>query len=85
MCVILLFLGGDSKTMMIVHISPVVKNVSESMASLLFAERVRSIELGQATVQVRNCEHCFLCKYAFSYIQCSLWVSYKQKLSNYNK
>ena len=46
--------GGDSKTLMIVQVAPVEKNVGETMASMNFAQRVRSIELGQATKKVEN-------------------------------
>lgn len=49
-----MFSGGDSKTLMIVQISPVEKNVGETLASLNFASRVRSVELGQATKKVET-------------------------------
>ncbi|KAM6177499.1 kinesin-like protein KIFC3 isoform 3-T3 [Erethizon dorsatum] len=39
-------LSGDSKTLMVVQVSPVEKNSSETLYSLRFAERVRSVELG---------------------------------------
>ncbi|XP_074141971.1 kinesin-like protein KIFC3 isoform X4 [Sminthopsis crassicaudata] len=39
-------LSGDSKTLMLVQVSPVEKNTSETLCSLKFAERVRSVELG---------------------------------------
>jgi len=41
-------LGGSSKTLMIVQVSPSMGNVFESMFSLLFASRVRNVELGPA-------------------------------------
>ncbi len=41
--------GGDSKTLMIVQVAPVDKNVGETVASLGFAQRVRAVELGQAS------------------------------------
>ncbi|XP_057291181.1 kinesin-like protein KIFC3 [Hydractinia symbiolongicarpus] len=47
-------LGGDSKTLMVVQVSPVEKNVSETICSLNFAQRVRSVELGQATRKVEK-------------------------------
>lgn len=47
-----MFAGGDSKTLMIVQIAPVEKNLGESVCSLNFAQRVRSVELGQASRQV---------------------------------
>ena len=37
---------------MIVQVAPVEKNVGETVASLNFAQRVRSVELGQATRKV---------------------------------
>jgi hypothetical protein len=40
--------GGESKTLMLMNISPVEKNVSESCATLSFAQRVMSVELGPA-------------------------------------
>ncbi|KAJ8339638.1 hypothetical protein SKAU_G00342710 [Synaphobranchus kaupii] len=39
-------LSGDSKTLMMVQVSPLDTNVSESVCSLKFAQRVRSVELG---------------------------------------
>jgi len=41
-------LGGDSKTLMIVQVSPVQKNVSETLCSLAFGQRVRCVENGPA-------------------------------------
>ncbi|KAK0150670.1 Kinesin-like protein KIFC3 [Merluccius polli] len=42
-------LSGDSKTLMMVQVSPLVSNMSESVCSLKFAQRVRTIELGSAS------------------------------------
>ncbi|XP_064193428.1 kinesin-like protein KIFC3 isoform X3 [Anguilla rostrata] len=42
-------LSGDSKTLMMVQVSPMDSNVSESVCSLKFAQRVRSVELGSAS------------------------------------
>ena len=39
---------------MIVQVAPVEKNVSETLASLNFAQRVRTIELGQASKKVES-------------------------------
>ncbi|XP_042653452.1 kinesin-like protein KIFC3 isoform X5 [Tyto alba] len=39
-------LSGDSKTLMMVQVSPAERNTSETLCSLKFAERVRSVELG---------------------------------------
>jgi kinesin family protein C2/C3 len=39
-------LGGAAKTLMLVQISPVEKNVPESMCTLNFAQRVKAVELG---------------------------------------
>ncbi|XP_058098316.1 kinesin-like protein KIN-14Q isoform X2 [Magnolia sinica] len=41
-------LGGDSKTLMFVQISPNENDVSETLCSLNFASRVRGVELGPA-------------------------------------
>ncbi|XP_046898598.1 kinesin-like protein KIFC3 isoform X4 [Hypomesus transpacificus] len=42
-------LSGDSKTLMMVQVSPLVSNMSESVCSLKFAQRVRTIELGSVS------------------------------------
>lgn len=42
-------LGGDSKTLMVVQVSPVDKNAGETVCSLNFAQRVRQVELGMAS------------------------------------
>ena len=47
-------LGGNSKVMMFVNISPAVYNVSETVCSLTFATRCRNVELGQARRQVQS-------------------------------
>ena len=47
-------LGGDSKTLMVVQVSPALKNVSETLCSLNFAQRVRMVELGQATKKIET-------------------------------
>ena len=41
---------------MIVQLAPVEKNVSETLASLNFAQRVRSVELGQASRRTETAE-----------------------------
>eukprot|EP00698_Gefionella_okellyi_P003156 TRINITY_DN12952_c0_g1_i1.p1 TRINITY_DN12952_c0_g1~~TRINITY_DN12952_c0_g1_i1.p1 ORF type:complete len:982 (+),score=261.46 TRINITY_DN12952_c0_g1_i1:83-3028(+) len=41
-------LGGNSKTLMFVQVSPANSNHSESVCSLQFAQRVRKVELGAA-------------------------------------
>lgn len=41
-------LGGNSKVMMFVNISPAIYNVGETVCSLNFAHRCRAVELGQA-------------------------------------
>ncbi|XP_063738268.1 kinesin-like protein KIFC3 isoform X7 [Eleginops maclovinus] len=42
-------LNGDSKTLMMVQVSPLPVNVSESVCSLKFAQRVRSVELSASS------------------------------------
>ncbi|XP_072169012.1 uncharacterized protein [Diadema setosum] len=49
-------LGGDSKTLMVVQVSPVAKNSGESHCSLSFAQRVRSVELGAASKRTDSAE-----------------------------
>ncbi|XP_048330983.1 kinesin-like protein KIN-14R [Ziziphus jujuba] len=44
-------LGGDSKTLMFVQISPSEQDLSETLSSLNFATRVRGVELGPARKQ----------------------------------
>ena len=44
----LFFAGGDSKVLMIVQVAPVDSHVNETLCSLNFAQRVRSVELGMA-------------------------------------
>lgn len=47
-----MYVGGDSKTVMIVQLSPVQRNSSETVCSLNFAQRVRAVELGEASKKV---------------------------------
>ncbi|XP_025764153.1 kinesin-like protein KIFC3 isoform X4 [Oreochromis niloticus] len=42
-------LSGDSKTLMMVQVSPLPSNMSESVCSLKFAQRVRSVELSSSS------------------------------------
>merc|ERR1719223_1218421 len=44
-------LSQDSKTLMIVCVSPVIYNAAETFCSLNFASRVRTVELGKASKQ----------------------------------
>ena len=50
--------GGDSKTLMIVQVAPVEKNVCETLTSLNFAKRVRTVELGAASKKTDATEVC---------------------------
>lgn len=47
-------LSGDSKTLMFVNVSPVASNADETVCSLNFASRVRSVELGRASKNVSS-------------------------------
>ncbi|KAF7829264.1 kinesin-like protein KIN-14R [Senna tora] len=49
-------LGGDSKALMFVQISPSDQDLSETLSSLNFATRVRGIELGPVKKQVDTSE-----------------------------
>ncbi|CAI0474282.1 unnamed protein product [Linum tenue] len=49
-------LGGDSKTLMFVQISPSEHDLSETLSSLNFATRVRGVELGHARKQIDTSE-----------------------------
>ncbi|XP_072550617.1 kinesin-like protein KIFC3 isoform X2 [Salminus brasiliensis] len=50
-------LSGDSKTLMLVQVSPLDSNISESVCSLKFAQRVRTIELGPSSSSRRHTEN----------------------------
>ncbi|WOL05676.1 kinesin-like protein KIFC3 isoform X1 [Canna indica] len=49
-------LGGDSKALMFVQISPSENDMGETVSSLNFASRVRGVELGPAKKQVDTAE-----------------------------
>ena len=50
-------LGGDSKTLMFVQISPNERDLGETICSLNFASRVRGVELGPAKKQLDAAEY----------------------------
>ncbi|XP_078800864.1 kinesin-like protein KIFC3 isoform X9 [Oryzias latipes] len=50
-------LSGDSKTLMMVQVSPLPGNMSESVCSLKFAQRVRSVELSSSSSTSRRHEN----------------------------
>ncbi|XP_058485568.1 kinesin-like protein KIFC3 isoform X2 [Solea solea] len=50
-------LSGDSKTLMMVQVSPLSSNMSESVCSLKFAQRVRSVELNSSSSSTRRHEN----------------------------
>merc|ERR1711865_506774 len=47
-------LGGESKCLMFINMSPSITNAAESINSLNFATRCRATELGQAKKNVSN-------------------------------
>ncbi|TKS65311.1 Kinesin-like protein KIFC3 [Collichthys lucidus] len=47
-------LSGDSKTLMMVQVSPLPSHLSESVCSLKFAQRVRSVELAASSRKHEN-------------------------------
>lgn len=53
---ILNLVGGDSKTLMFVQISPSDQDSSETLSSLNFATRVRGVELGPVRKQIDTAE-----------------------------
>ncbi|KAF4091726.1 hypothetical protein AMELA_G00040360 [Ameiurus melas] len=50
-------LSGESKTLMLVQVSPLDSNIIESVCSLKFAQRVRTVELGPASSSRRHAEN----------------------------
>lgn len=50
-------LSGDSKTLMMVQVSPLESNISESVCSLKFAQRVRTVEIGPSSSSRRQAEN----------------------------
>ncbi|KAM6942763.1 kinesin-like protein KIFC3 [Xenentodon cancila] len=50
-------LSGDSKTLMMVQVSPLPGNMSESVCSLKFAQRVRSVELSSSSSSAKRHEN----------------------------
>merc|ERR1711871_644823 len=52
-------LGGNSKTLMFCNISPAAVNCGESVCSLQFANRAKSVELGKAQKNVEKAANKF--------------------------
>nr|XP_055030077.1 kinesin-like protein KIFC3 isoform X3 [Misgurnus anguillicaudatus] len=50
-------LSGDSKTLMMVQVSPLESNINESVCSLKFAQRVRTVEIGSSSSSRRQAEN----------------------------
>lgn len=50
----MLFTGEDSKTLMLVHVSPKEEDLCETVCSLNFALRLRSIRLGKTEPNVSS-------------------------------
>lgn len=48
LCSLVLFIGGQAKTLMFVQLNPDVESFSETISTLKFAERVSGVELGAA-------------------------------------
>jgi hypothetical protein len=46
--------GGDSKTLMVVQVSPALKNVGETLCSLNFVQRARMVQLGRALKKIEG-------------------------------
>lgn len=43
-----MLIGGQAKTLMLIHINPELTSLGETLSTLKFAERVSSVELGAA-------------------------------------
>lgn len=56
MRIIFYFLGGDSKALMFVQISPNESDINETICSLNFASRVKGVEMGAAKKQLDTAE-----------------------------
>ena len=50
---VIFFSGKDSKTLVVVQVSPATTNVSETLCSLQFAQRTRTVELGTPSKKVK--------------------------------
>jgi hypothetical protein len=74
------YLGGQAKTLMFVHISPDMESFGETMSTLKFAERVSSVELGAARSNKESGDMQNLKDqvYVFPYINCATLLSLRQ-------
>ena len=48
------YLGGDSKTLMFVNVSPYISNFNQTLCSLRFADKVKKCKIGVAKKHIVN-------------------------------
>lgn len=57
-----MYTGENSKTLMLVHVSPKEDDVGETICSLTFASRARGTHLGRDVSQVDDLHPLYQCK-----------------------